>query len=115
MIGELIDDGYDPVGYIVDAIADEVEDAADETICTDGTDIDLIADITDKDVEEIAPQLEREPDVDFLDDEIDEDEVVYTTVDNGSNEPTSEDEDCYDAVVDDSLEEDELVEDEEDD
>ena len=86
MIGELIDDGYDPVGYIVDAIADEVEDAADETICTDGTDIDLIADITDKDVEEIAPQLEREPDVDFLDDEIDEDEVIYTTVDNGSVE-----------------------------
>ena len=49
------------------------------------------------------------------DSEIDDDEVVYTTIDNVSNEPTSEDEDCYDSVVDDSFDEDELVEDEEDD
>lgn len=106
---------YDPVSYTIDGIADEVEDAAEDAISNNGTDIDLVADITDKDVEEIAPQLEREPDIDFLDDDIDEDEVVYTTINNDSNEPTEEDEECYDAVVDDSLDDNELDEYEEED
>lgn len=102
--------GCEPEDYLLDDVVDEIEDAEEDILASDSTDIDLIGDITSDDVE--ADEYSPYEDDYYLDDD---DQITYTNNDDIDNEDSIEyevEDDETDEEIADSIED--VIDDEED-
>lgn len=101
--------GCEPEDYLLDDAVDEIEDAEEDVLASDSTDIDLIGDISSDDVE--ADEYDPYEDDYYLDD----DQNTYANNDDIDGEDSIEyevEDDETDEEITDSIED--VIDDEED-
>lgn len=101
--------GCEPEDYLLDDVVDEIEDAEEDILASDSTDIDLIGDISSDDVD--ADEYDPYEDDSYLNDD-DQDTYVDEVDDEESIEYEVEEDDETDEDIADSIED--AIDDEED-